>query len=373
MDNFTITDLKMQNRSRVFNLIYHSGKTCKQDIATALGLSLPTVSHNLKELEEMGLIEKKGYFASSGGRKAQMISCVAGSRIAIGVETTGNHLRMCAVDLLGQVISVQRVSLKYCNTDAYYQAFGERILEFIDSLKIPADKILGVGITVQGLVSPDGQQIVYAKLMDDTSATLDDFSRYLPYPCYLMHDSEAAAAAELWLSPEIKDAVYISLSQRIGTAVIINGMIHHGSGIGSGRVEHMTVRPQGVPCYCGRQGCLDCYCSVAALCEDEKNLDLFFEKLRNGDEEAIEKWKDYTDILTSAIANIYMVIDCEVILGGSLSSYLTKEDAEALNGDTFSKCYFPNKKIYARLGKGPRTVISMGAALHYIREFLDAV
>ena len=49
---------------------------------TSMGLS--TVSQNLNLLENEGLIEKNGYFDSTGGRKANAIQIVSDFRISIG-------------------------------------------------------------------------------------------------------------------------------------------------------------------------------------------------------------------------------------------------------------------------------------------------
>lgn len=63
-------------RKRVYELIYKTQRISKQDIAYQLTLSLPTVSQQLQSLEASGLIERNGSFASTGGRKAQIISCI---------------------------------------------------------------------------------------------------------------------------------------------------------------------------------------------------------------------------------------------------------------------------------------------------------
>jgi len=52
----TTTDLKLINRNKVYQYIYEQGKVSKQDLVAALGLSLPTVSQNLTELFDMGLL-----------------------------------------------------------------------------------------------------------------------------------------------------------------------------------------------------------------------------------------------------------------------------------------------------------------------------
>ena len=40
----------------------------------------------------------------------------------------------------------------------------------------------------------------------------------------------------------------------------------------------MTLVPGGHDCYCGRQGCAECYCSLNSLLGDSDNLEEFFEK-----------------------------------------------------------------------------------------------
>ena len=48
-------------------------------------MGLSTVSQNLNLLEQEGLIEKNGFFASTGGRKANAIQIVSDFKISIGI------------------------------------------------------------------------------------------------------------------------------------------------------------------------------------------------------------------------------------------------------------------------------------------------
>ena len=99
-------------RKRVYELIYKTQHISKQDIAYQLTLSLPTVSQQLQSLEASGLIERNGSFASTGGRKAQIISCIYDARISIGIEIRLHTLSMAAIDLRGtQQFKIIRCSL----------------------------------------------------------------------------------------------------------------------------------------------------------------------------------------------------------------------------------------------------------------------
>ena len=67
-------DIKRINRNRIYRFIYQNGKTSKQEIAYKLNMSLPTITQNLRHLQELGLVEENGLFESTGGRKARVLS-----------------------------------------------------------------------------------------------------------------------------------------------------------------------------------------------------------------------------------------------------------------------------------------------------------
>lgn len=63
-----------------------------------------------------------------------------------------------------------------------------------------------------------------------------------------------------------------------GGAIIVDGQLLTGTTGKSETFEHMTLVPGGHDCYCGRQGCAECYCSLNSLLGDSDNLEEFFEK-----------------------------------------------------------------------------------------------
>ena len=68
MNKNSLNELKQTNINNVCHYIYQVRSTSKQDIGQQLNLSRPTVNQILQKLEEHNLIEKSGYFSSTGGR-----------------------------------------------------------------------------------------------------------------------------------------------------------------------------------------------------------------------------------------------------------------------------------------------------------------
>ena len=97
----TTINLKKINRSKVYQYIYKSKVTSKLQIVQDLQMGLSTVSQNLNLLEQEGLIERNGYFDSTGGRKAQAIRIVSDFRLSIGIGILKNMFHITVVDLYG--------------------------------------------------------------------------------------------------------------------------------------------------------------------------------------------------------------------------------------------------------------------------------
>ena len=107
----TAINLKKINKSKVYHYIYRKKVTSKRQIVRELQMGLSTVSQNLNLLEEEGLIERNGYFDSTGGRKAQAIRIVTDFKISIGVGILKNLFHITAIDLYGNVIHTDTVTL----------------------------------------------------------------------------------------------------------------------------------------------------------------------------------------------------------------------------------------------------------------------
>lgn len=69
------SSIKKINHSKIYHMIYRESKgVSKQEIMRRLGLSLPTVTQKLEELQAEGLVQDAGAADSTGGRRARAFS-----------------------------------------------------------------------------------------------------------------------------------------------------------------------------------------------------------------------------------------------------------------------------------------------------------
>ena len=371
----TTIALKKINRSKIYQYIYRSKLTSKLQIVQDLQMGLSTVSQNLNLLENEGLIEKNGYFDSTGGRKANAIQIVSDFRISIGVGILKNMFHITAIDLYGNTVYTDTIPLTYSNTAAYYQQITDKVKDFIDKNQYPENKILGVSIATQGITSPDNTTVIYGNIMNNTGMRLKDFSRHLPYPCHLEHDSKSAAFLELWNHPELDSAVVLLLNRNLGGAIITNHQIHQGCSMHSGTIEHICVNPDGPLCYCGNRGCLETYCSANSL-EQASGMTIkeFFPLLREKKSpQLIQIWEDYLKHLAFAMKNLNLVIDAPIIISGYLAPYFTEDDTDYLLREINSLTPFELKEEQILVGTHGQYTPAIGAALFYVKEFIQSV
>ena len=371
----TTIALKKINRSKIYQYIYRSKLTSKLQIVQDLQMGLSTVSQNLNLLENEGLIEKNGYFDSTGGRKANAIQIVSDFRISIGVGILKNMFHITAIDLYGNTVYTDTIPLTYSNTAAYYQQITDKVKDFIEKNQYPEDKILGVSIATQGITSPDNTTVIYGNIMNNTGMRLKDFSRHLPYPCHLEHDSKSAAFLELWNHPELDSAVVFLLNRNLGGAIITNHQIHQGRSMHSGTIEHICVNPDGPLCYCGNRGCLETYCSANSL-EQASGMTIkeFFPLLREKKSpQLIQIWEDYLKHLAFAMKNLNLVIDAPIIISGYLAPYFTEDDTDYLLRQINSMTPFELKEEQILVGTHGQYTPAIGAALFYVEEFIHSV
>ena len=232
-----------------------------------------------------------------------------------------------------------------------------------------------MGIAVPGLVSEDGEEAIYGRTLNFTGRTRKEIAKYIPYRNRLFHDSNAAGYAEVWISKDICNAFYISLSNSVGGAAIVDKNIYEGNRQKGGEIGHMTVVPEGGElCYCGRRGCFDTVCRSTNLDQyTDGNLEQFFELLEAGDKGAAQLWDQYLDDLSLGIHNIRVLFDSVIILGGYVGAYIENYMDELCRRVDERDAFDEKAKDYLVPCKYTVESAAAGAAIFYIDEFFNTI
>lgn len=369
----TNMEVKKNNRNRVFRYIRKNGIVSNPDIAYDTKMSLPTVTQITKELIEQGLIKEMGELHSTGGRRAKALSVAANVRQAVGLDITKNHIALVLTNLTGEILHYVRITQPFAHEEEYYQKVNAQLEHFLDDSGADRDSILGIGISFPGIVDLDKKVIAYSHILGIKFIPFDFISSYFNYPCFFLNDANAGAFAEGMGAKKSERFFYLSLSNSVGGSIFSEHELIQGSNFHCGEVGHMTIVPDGKKCYCGKNGCLDAYCSAAYLSDmTEGKLEAFFKKLEEGNQQAALIWEEYVNTLSVALNNIHMLLDSDIVIGGYVGSYI-----ESLIPEIWKKVSkrntFSEDKQFIRSCQFKMEAAAFGAALYVMEDFMKQI
>lgn len=317
-------EVKKLNRRNVLTYMLGKEQVSKRDVAVALHLSIPTVTQCMVELQEMGLVQECGAMDSMGGRKSMGYRSVKTARVAIGVDITRKHINVVVIDLAMDVLYSRRVTVRLHDTRASYEELRGIICDAVRESRTEPSSILGLGISLPSIIDETGTKLSGLHEQMEISHNLYDIVKdWFSFPVILENDATSAGRAEVKVREMQENMVYFFISPSVGGSVIIDGKALYGRTGRAGEFGHMTLVPGGRPCYCGRRGCVNAYCSTELLSDHtEGNLYEFFRRLENGDRECAGIWKEYLDSLALAVHNLNSSFDMKIVIGGYLGQHI---------------------------------------------------
>lgn len=254
---------------------------------------------------------------------------------AIGVDIGGTAVKAGLVDRDGNVSRAVQVSTNAAlGKDAIAASLQEAVRQVLTFTQLEGLQPAGIGIASAGAM--DAQKGVVFAATDNlpgwTGFPLRAFAEDLFHlPTYVVNDAQAAVLAELHfgVGRQFSDFAAITIGTGVGGGIVSQGRLltgHHGF---AGTLGHHTIHVGGLPCNCGRQGCLEAYVSTAALIREYQRLcpsglstgasdaeaALEIGRLASsGDKCANQAYSILAKYLAEGVANLFNIFDPEVVL-----------------------------------------------------------
>ena len=189
----------------------------------------------------------------------------------IGLDLGGTNSVFGIVDSRGDIKATTAVK-----TQAY-EKVEDYVKACVEAVHVIIDQTGGLeNIKAMGIGAPNGNfytgSIEFAPNLswghDGIVPLADMFSKALGVPVALTNDANAAAIGEMTygVARGMKNFIMITLGTGVGSGIVINGQIVYGSDGFAGELGHVImVRENGRSCGCGRNGCLEAYCSATGV------------------------------------------------------------------------------------------------------------
>ena len=258
--------IKETNRKKIITLLLEKNEITKLEISRMLDISITTVSTNITELKNEGIVEDVRSLESTGGRKAIAIKLNENCRYSIGVALTPNHIKISLVNLKKDIIENIRIRHNKDGIENIIHLVAENIDILMMKYNINSENLLGLGISLPGTVDFKEGIIKYAYLLGVKEFNLKERFEYLNVPIYVDNEANLSAYYEfLNRRDTIENLLYVSITEGLGLGIIINGKIYRGDNNSSGELGHTKIAINGKKCKCGARGCLEAYTSMNSL------------------------------------------------------------------------------------------------------------
>ncbi|ELR2200063.1 fructokinase [Salmonella enterica] len=254
----------------------------------------------------------------------------------IGIDLGGTKTEVIALDDAGE----QRFRHRLPTPRDDYQQTIETIAALVDMAEQATSQTGSVGIGIPGSISP------YTGVVKNANSTWlngqpfdSDVSRRLKREVRLANDANCLAVSEAvdGAAAGAQTVFAVIIGTGCGAGVALNGRAHIGGNGTAGEWGHnplpwmdddeLRYREE-IPCYCGKQGCIETFISGTGFATDYQRLS---GKLLKGDE--IIRLVDAQDAvaelalsryelrLAKALAHVVNILDPDVIvLGGGMSN-----------------------------------------------------
>ena len=266
--------------------------------------------------------------------------------VYVGIDLGGTNIAVGVVSETGSILA--QVGAKTL-PDRPYQAIvrdmAELVRRAIAKARLSIYDVKSVGVGIPGVAFADTGVVYNCTNLGWINIPLRaEMKKYIGMPIFIDNDANVAALAEsvTGASAGYKSSILLTLGTGVGGGVIIDGKPWAGAHGRAGEMGHMILVPDGVPCTCGKSGCVERYCSGTALIREAKqvcfnfpetsilrkaggnidkiNAKLVIDAAKEGDAPALRVFNSFARYLAMAVNNLIWAFDPEiVVLGGGLS------------------------------------------------------
>jgi len=258
-------DTRRHHRSLILQHLFAEGPASRADLARASGLTRVTVSDLVGGLIADGLLGELGAPAEiKVGKPPTLVGLLADAAHIVALDLSpDDRMAGAVIDLLGQVkaraeVPHQRVT----GEEAVGLAVG-----LAEQLRKSTDRpVLGVGVGTPGVVDGRGVVLDAHNLKWAGVDLLGIIHRQLGVPVYVANDANTAVLGEYTFGgTTAADLMLLRIGVGVGAGLVVGGALVEGHSWSAGEIGHVVIDPAGVPCACGRIGCMETIASAPHL------------------------------------------------------------------------------------------------------------
>ena len=325
--------LRALNEQLLLGHIRQLGPCSRADLARLSGLSKPTVSLALANVERSGLVREAGQRTGQPGRSAVLYEIRPDAGYVLGLDIGHQYLRGALADLSGEVVAKASQRSRAVSVTSRVSDLVRLADELCGSAGLARPDVTQTVIGSPGVYDPRRGAITLTGGLAGLGrpAVLDELRTAFGDSLVIENDADAAALAERehGLGSAVGTFAFVWVGTGVGMGLVIDGKLHRGVHGVAGEIAFMPISAgQGAdPDDARRRGALEAAGSAAAVVRAARRAGMrgsvsarrVFEAAAAGDERAVQIVADEAALVARAVCAIITVVDPElVVLGGGI-------------------------------------------------------
>jgi glucokinase len=189
--------------------------------------------------------------------------------LSVGVDVGGTNIKFGLVDETGSVLFRTRTATNVSGgSEAIISDVAEGIRALLQETAVPVECLRSIGIGIPGTTDSNAGVVTFAaNLFWKDIEIVKAVRKFFGAPIFAAQDTRAAAWAEhlVGAGRGLHSLAAVTLGTGIGCGMVFDGRIFHGALNSAGEIGHQIVEVDGIPCNCGRHGCLEAYAAGPAI------------------------------------------------------------------------------------------------------------
>ena len=322
--------LRTMNQGALLQRLRDHGPESRAQLARDTGLSKPTVSQALAELEQAGLVRSVGPAAPSRGRTAMLYEPDPSAGYVVGIDIGRSWIRVAAADLAGTIIARSDAPNRARSAGAVVREAAKQARKVVAQAGIGWQRVVHTVVGSPGVFDPETGRLWHAPNLPGWSkpGLPGELRDALTPSTAIYNDANLAAVGErdFGRGRNARNFVYVELGTGLGLGIVIDGELYAGARGAAGEVAYVPLPAEAGAPRSGR-GTLEEATSAAAVVTAAKQAGMrgqltakdVFEAARGGNPRALVAIDAEADRIALMLATISAVIDPEfIVLGGGI-------------------------------------------------------
>ncbi|MCW2942725.1 MAG: hypothetical protein JWN00_5710 [Actinomycetia bacterium] len=330
----TTSVLRVINERAVYEQIRLNGPVSRPEVAKATGLSKPTISLALADLERVGLVRTVGLRTGGAGRAAALYEIEPAAGWVLGIDIGREWVRAAIANLAGEIVARRQDRSQAHSATALTDQVGGLVQELAATAGIAPADLTHIVLGTPGVHDVQNRCLHLAANLPGwhRPGATARLAERLPCGFTIENDIALAALGEqaYGLGAGVANFVYFSIGTGVGMGLILDGRLYRGSRGAAGEVAFLPLGesdPLANAPGARQHGMLESILSASGVVATARRYGMtgrltpekVWDAARAGEAAALQAVTYEAGNVSRALASVIAVLDPElVVIGGGM-------------------------------------------------------